>query len=116
MTYIGEFLLQKSHNMAAWLQSELQETSELLHLCDYFYKLTELEITAFAVYLLDEHKTEIVQRDWFALLSNMQKAKQVHALQIHLPVVLQQVRQRDDLHDKFWRYLALFSATIENSK
>lgn len=93
---VGEFLLQKATNMKTWLETELPGTKGQI------VPLTELSVTTMAA-KLTEHRQLVFNRDWGGL------SRQATAANLHsLTEMLEAVRTRRDLHDKFWRYLELF--------
>ena len=95
---VGAFLLAKARNWKAWLSTELS--------IDLKVDLTELSVTAMAT-KLNEHRQLVYNRDWGGL------SRQAQAAGIgELAEMLEAVRTRHDLHDKFWRYLELFVETI----
>lgn len=101
MCTIGEFLQQKAGNMTLWLKEAGNPTELDLG------KLTPLQITYLAQTLHDKHSESIEVRDFAKLVdSNMPP---------ELRASVNFVRERPALHDKFWRYLALFSDTVEVS-
>lgn len=106
-TTIGEFLREKLGNMANWVTTELGELSSV-DIKQYIADRTDTEI-AYLISILGSNSTMIAHRDWSGL-----------ARQADLPVemleVFQQIRKRDDMHDKFWRYLDLFVEVISNTE
>ena len=92
---VGSFLLEKATNMHNWLKSELLTWNAKV-------TLTELSATALAAKLM-EHRQLVFNRDWAGLSRQANTAGLVD-----LTEMLEAVRTRHDLHDKFWRYLELF--------
>ncbi len=107
MTSVGEFVKSKMHNMAVWVQDELGETAAMDYVAVVDARL-ELELTTFAAMLHSKKEIE-TQRDWDALttLTTSQKGFE--------PVVqlLNDVRGREHMHEKFWRYVKLFIEVME---
>lgn len=103
---VGEFLREKLTNMACWITSELGETS--VDIKQYLAERTDTEI-AYLVGILGSNSTMITHRDWSGLA-------RVAELPLELLELFQSIRKRDDMHDKFWRYLALFSEVISNTE
>ena len=98
---VGAFLCSKAKNMRHWLLEELGTSISGLTM-----PITELGATTLAAKLLP-HRHIIHARDWDELA---QAAEQEQVMM--LPQVISAVRMREDLHDKFWRYLELFADTI----
>jgi hypothetical protein len=87
----GEFLKQKMGNMADWLGEEI--------------KLSPLEATLVCQELYDRKREAIEARDWEELQKGVPSA---------LRKVVERVHTEPEKHDKFWRYLSLFVATISS--
>ena len=99
MTTIGEFLECKVLNMKLWLVEAGYQNS--IDVGVY----SELQLTAMAQKLRGEHLDAIESRDFEALIAPMDLPAGMLAIVVF-------VRNRPELHDKFWRYLALFSDTV----
>ena len=85
--------------MKAWLTEELgSPPSEI--------PLTELSITAIAAVLM-QHRQLVFNRDFAGLSRHAHSAGYGELTQM-----LEAVRTRRELHDKFWRYLELFVETM----
>ena len=87
------FLKSKMHNMAVWVQEELGTVVAI----DYV-----AELTTFAA-MLHSNKHIETQRDWDALLA-------LATGQVGFESVVQllkDVRAREHMHEKFWRYVKL---------
>lgn len=97
---IGEFLKQKAGNMQRWLK----ENGNLID--TDFGALPAIAIVQMAQELL-KYESAIVARDFDALLADPD------ALPVELAMTVGFVRGRTELHDKFWRYLRLFSDTVK---
>ena len=97
---IGAFLQEKMGNMITWLQGE--------GVVDWERRPSVLEATTFAEILAAQHIDAILARD-FGRLS----AETEHST---LKSVLSFVQGRESLHDKFWRYLELFSDTVSTDE
>ena len=98
---VGAFLIEKATNMQKWLRVELAQ--------DVHVNLTELSVTALAA-KLTEHRQLVFNRDWAGLSRQADAAGLVD-----LTEMLEAVRTRHDLHDKFWRYLELFVETMSSN-
>jgi hypothetical protein len=72
----------------------------------YVAERTDTEI-AYIVGILSTNSTQIAKRDWDGLTVD---------IPTELTSVFQRIRKREDMHDKFWRYLTLFVDVISNSR
>lgn len=98
----GAFLKEKAGNMAAWLYKEGYMAPGGLH------DVTEMQATLMAQRLHELKDTVVGPRDFDAIA-------QVKELPADVLALVQFVRERAQLHDKFWRYLTLFSDTVDGS-
>jgi hypothetical protein len=103
---VGEFLREKLTNMGTWISSELGQTHSV-DIKQYIAERTDTEI-AYVVGVLGSNSTMITHRDWSGLA-------RVADIPAELLDVFQLIRKREDMHDKFWRYLELFVEVISNS-
>lgn len=104
---VGAFLREKLTNMGLWVASELGETSNM-DIKQYLAERSDTEI-AYVVGILGSNSTMITHRDW----SGLARVGDIPAQMLEL---FQLVRKREDMHDKFWRYLALFAEVISNTE
>ena len=92
----SDFLVEKAANMRAWLRDSGYDVSA-------WSNPTGMQMCLFAS-TLSTHGETIAYRDWEELKS------------IEMPeellAVAKWVEARAHLHDKFWRYLALFSEVV----
>jgi hypothetical protein len=104
---VGEFIKEKMHNMAVWVQEEIGSVMGI----DYVAAVdarSELELTTLCVMLRSE-KDIATRRDWDALV---ELASEEAALQPLLQILVE-VHQREQMHDKFWKYVQLFIDVID---
>lgn len=104
---VGEFVKSKMHNMAVWVQEELGSVMTI----DYVAAVdarSELELTTLCVMLRAE-KDIAANRDWSALIA---LASEEAALAPLLQILVE-VRQREPMHEKFWKYIQLFIDVID---
>lgn len=104
---IGKFIKSKMHNMAVWVQDEIGSVMAI----DYVTAVdarSELELTTLCV-MLHTEKDIATRRDWDALV---ELASAEAALQPLLQILVE-VRQREPMHDKFWKYVQLFIDVID---
>lgn len=104
---VGEFLREKLTNMSNWITSELGNSSDV-DIKQYITERTDTEI-AYMVGILKSNSTKITHRDWSGL-------DRVGDLPKELKEIFQFIRKREDMHDKFWRYLELFVQVISNTE
>ena len=97
---VGNFLQQKAANMAQWLKESGNPVDLDLG------RLTQLQMTALAQVLHDKHHKSIATRSFADLLAEKEN------IPAELLMTITWVSKRVDLHDKFWRYLTLFSDTV----
>lgn len=102
---VGEFLREKLTNMGTWITNELGETSSI-DTKQFLAERTDTEI-AYVVGILGSNSTMIAHRDWSGLA-------RLADLPHELLETFQSIRKREDMHDKFWRYLQLFVEVISN--
>lgn len=98
---VGSFIKEKLFNMAKWVEGEID-----VDLKQYVAARTETECTYLAG-LLSTNSDKIVHRDWGGLA-------RIGDIPEELQGVFHRIRQREDMHDKFWRYLELFAKVISN--
>lgn len=99
MTTIGAFLQHKMTNMAVWLADSGGPAP--------MGALTCVQATTFAEILHADHADAIEERNFDALCK---------AAPPELKEVMDFLRSREDLLDKFWRYLKLFSDTVNSNE
>tara|TARA_B100001996_G_scaffold59641_1_gene42493 strand:- start:246 stop:578 length:333 start_codon:yes stop_codon:yes gene_type:complete len=92
---LGDFLQEKALNMRKWLREQLDEP-QLLEVMDTMLKNDFVVLGDECL----EHKTSICRRDFRELMQAVQNTP--------LFEIAQRVRAREELHDKFWRYMELF--------
>lgn len=99
----GSFLKGKASNMIAWLREAGVLGEELP-------TFTELQATYMAE-LLTEREAAVTAKAFDELLAAEELTQSEIGGIFHS--ILQGVRDRDDLHEKFWRYLALFIEVVK---
>jgi len=107
MSSVGEFVKSKMHNMAVWVQEELGSVIAI----DYVAVVdarSELELTTLCV-MLHTERDIAARRDWDALV---ELASEEAALAPLLQILVE-VRQRESMHEKFWKYVKLFIDVID---
>jgi hypothetical protein len=106
---VSHFLREKLTNMVAWLTDAgfgdvmRRDVLKVQHLHD-------IQITALCQALNERFAETIEARDWEHLtIDDKENVPEVFVQALTF------VRDRPDLHDKFWRYLQLFSDTVSSS-
>ncbi len=107
MSTVGAFLKSKMHNMAVWVQEELGTVVAIDYVAAVDARL-ELELTTFAA-MLHSNKHIEAQRDWDALLALATGQAGFESV----VQLLNDVRAREHMHEKFWRYVKLFIDVME---
>lgn len=97
-TTVGAFLKEKASNMVEWLIEEKVLTKRIT--------VTELTTTTMAT-KLEVNRQIVYNRDWSGIARLAGSAGLTDLTQM-----IEAVRSRQDLHDKFWRYLELFVDTL----
>ena len=97
---IGSYVLEKAKNMQKWLEAETSWRKGPI-------PLTEIAAVSMAQ-KVHEMRTTVYERDWLALEEEAESTALVRD-------AVAAVRQRPELHDKFWRYLQLFTDTMATS-
>ena len=94
MASIGEYLMQKVDNMVDWLEDNaLDVPYEASRIPQVFIVRMAEELAA--------HRDIVEARDFKGLMDMQDLPAQIKDLTV-------QVQGREELHDKFWRYLSLF--------
>ena len=97
MSYtVASLLREKTSNMATWLRNEGLPTE--LQLAQF----SDIELVTFAHTLRNDYSDCIKARDFFTDREIPSEVSQV----------VQFIERRPSLHDKFWRYLQLFSEVV----
>ena len=102
MSTVAEFLRVKFNNMKMWLQAE--------GLGAQHAELHDLQIVALAQILHDDYAEAIESRSFAQLLEDKEN------LPRDVLTIVQHVEEHPLLHDKFWRYLKLFSDTVNTDE
>lgn len=106
---VGEFLRIKLTNMARWIKGELgDQIKTSVDYEQYIAERTETEL-AYVVGILSTNSSVIDQRNWDGLAAMSDCPKELISL-------FALVREREQMHDKFWRYLEMFVQVISNAK
>ena len=100
MSTVGAFLTEKGANMSFWLkQNGCPVDLDIA-------KMHQLQVTALAQILHERHAQSIADKDFAGLLVDKENVPP------QLLMTVAWVANRPELHDKFWRYLTLFSDTV----
>ena len=112
---VGAFLKDKLRNLALWVTESIGKENISMDLELFVNRRSEVEITFFAD-ILNSNSAKVVHRDWAGLVGILSTdatiPKEVADTFIQ---ILQLVRQRQQMHDKFWRYMELFKDTVNSN-
>jgi hypothetical protein len=97
---VGAFLREKAGNMSVWLKGSGLPVDLQMP------QLTNLALTAFAQMLREKYQKALETRDFDALLADKENMPPEMLMAVAF------VAKNEELHDKFWRYLLLFSDTV----
>ena len=115
MTSVGSFLKEKLGNMAKWVTEEVGKENLEMDLELFVANRSEFEVTLIAQTAGAKHMTIVAHRDWCGL-NKLLNADDVPA---HISKVLVEllhvVKQREHMHDKFWRYMELFRDVVNSN-
>ena len=104
---VGEFVKSKMHNMADWVQAELGSAAPI-DCVAIIHARSELELTTLCV-MLNSEKDIAARRDWDAFV----ELANVEAVLAPLVRILAEVRKREHMHEKFWKYVQLFIDVVD---
>lgn len=109
-TTVGEFLKEKLGNMARWVTEEVGKENLPVDIVQLTKDRSAVEVTVLAE-VLNANSAKVTHRDWSALVRSLE----AEDLPVDFTAVVQAVRAREHMHDKFWRYLELFREVLQNS-
>jgi hypothetical protein len=98
---VGSFLREKAYNMSVWLRAEGLQTVSI-------GDLQEVQVVALAQMLHDKFADAIEARSFDTLLEDKENVP------LDVLRTVSFVQKQPSLHDKFWRYLKLFSDTVND--
>ena len=104
---VGAFLKQKLANLAGWVTAEVGKENLPLDIVQAAQARTELEVTVLAT-MIAERPHVALHSDWGGLVRLLEHPD----MPPEVPAIVQAVRAREDMHEKFWRYVCLFRDTI----
>jgi hypothetical protein len=105
----GSFLKEKFLNMARWVIKEIGKENLSVDLLADIEGRTELELVV-AASLIQSNKILVSHRDWTGLVHHLEKESQIQGWMQEVVVA---IRQKEAMHDKFWRYMELFITVVE---
>ena len=112
---VGAFLKAKLSNLAVWIIESLGKENINMDLEQFVNRRSEVEITFFAD-ILSSNSAKVVHRDWAGLVGILSTDETIPSdVSATFIDLLQLVRSRPELHDKFWRYMELFRDVVNNS-
>ena len=107
MTTVGAFLKEKVTNMINWMIHELGKENLPPNIQQFIEDRSYVELTLFAE-CLNTHHSLIIHKDWSGLVRVLNE----EGVPNDFACALLLVRAHEHMHDKFWRYLELFSNTV----
>ena len=97
-------------NMGKWIAQETM--GEFDSLPSVLEGLTTIEVSILAENLA-ENKSIIIHEDWQALIARLSDLPNVPSIVL---AAVQHVRGEPALHEKFWRYMALFASVVNSNQ
>ncbi len=113
MTTVGAFVKEKLGNMARWVTREVGKENLTVDLEQFARDRTEAEVT-FLAEVLSSNSAKINHRDWCGLVGMLDDTAIPGDVAAQFQELVQAVRAREELHDKFWRYLELFKSVVNS--
>ena len=104
----GAFLKEKFNNLARWVHGEVGQENVSADVIAGIAGRSELEFCMVAE-ILQANKSVSIHRDWKGMMQLLKDNK----LPAELLTVLTQIRHKEAMHDKFWRYISLFIEVAE---
>lgn len=101
MSTKGAFLKEKLNNMANWVTGEVGKENLSVDIIAGIAARSELEVCVFAG-VIQANSSTVAQRDWSGVVRVL--AEQVP----HMQEVVTEIKHREAMHAKFWRYMDLF--------
>ena len=111
---IGTFLKEKLLNLAVWVNEEVGKENIPIDIEQFARDRTEVEVT-FLAEVLNSNSAKISHRDWCGLVGLLNDKAISAEIASSLTIVIQLVRAREDMHDKFWRYMDLFKSVVNSN-
>lgn len=99
----GEFIKEKMGNMARWVTQEVGKENLPVDVIAGIDGRSPLEVTVLAGHL-EANRDLATHRNWSGLVQLMAANSAPGELQ----EVVVAVQRRPEMHDKFWKYIALF--------
>ena len=104
----GAFLKEKFDNMARWVEEGVGKENLPADVIAGINGRSEMELCLLAE-ALHANKHVSIHRDW----AGMTQLAAKHGFPQELQEVVTAIRAREGMHDKFWRYIALFVQVAE---
>ena len=100
----GAYLKEKLSNMARWVVAEVGKENLPVDIVAGIDGRSELEVTMLAA-VLQSNTNVSTLRNW----DEIQQLVTTNNLPSELGTVVALIRDKESMHDKFWRYIELFS-------
>ena len=111
---VGSYLKTKFCNMARWVEEEVGKNHLTIDPVKFAEDRSELEVVLLAEKLASM-SAQIANQDWYALVKMLEKEEVPTQWAHAFACLLHAVKAREDLHDKFWRYMQLFRDVVNKS-
>ena len=99
---VGAVLREKLPNMVKWVHDETG-----IDVTDNLDAVSDTQL-AYAMGRLADERPLVTHKDWGGLARTLRQSAE-------LTEIIDAVRKREDMHDKFWRYMELFVDTIKSN-
>ena len=113
---VGAFLKEKLMNLAVWVTNTIGKENINMDIEQFVNRRSEVEITFFAD-ILSTNSVKVIHRDWMGLVGILESDATIpRDVADSFITILQLVRQKEEMHDKFWRYMELFRDVVERGR
>tara|TARA_Y100000401_G_scaffold20822_1_gene13933 strand:- start:1174 stop:1527 length:354 start_codon:yes stop_codon:yes gene_type:complete len=111
---VGDFLKTKLGNMARWVSDGVGKENLTIDPVAFVAERSALECVVLAD-AVASHKAVVMSRDWRGLAKLLKDEAVPEEWAVSFACLLHAVKAREDMHDKFWRYMELFRDVIIKS-
>ena len=112
---VGEFLKDKLMNLAVWVTETIGKENINMDIEQFVKLRSEVEITFFAD-ILSANSAKVFHKDWKGLVGILESDTTIPADVAKTFIdILQLVRQKPEMHEKFWLYMELFRDVMSPS-
>lgn len=111
----GSFLKEKMQNLARWVSKEVGAQEFDVDLEHFARDRTAVELSYLAE-ILNDNKHIIHHHDWYGLGSLVHGSEVPRNFAGVFSSILYHVQKREEMHDKWWRYLKLFTDVVNSDE